>query len=316
MPEGPAQRTGHRSGFVGIIGRPNVGKSTILNHYLGETLSIVSATPQTTRQRVLGVFTRQDAQVMFLDSPGLHEPQHALGRHMTEAAKAVMDEADVLIVVIDARQGVTVEDERVFAHVRRVIRHVATERGRSPTAVLAINKVDLVKKPRLLPILEACGKLKLFADCIPVSALTGDQMGVLLERVISSLPEGPQWYEPAQRTNQTLPRQVSEFIREQILAATRQEVPHAVAVLVDQMEERARVTAIQATILVDRPGHKAILIGRGGAMLKRIGQAARHRIERLIGRKVHLGLWVKVEEGWRDNERILRELGYLGEHAS
>jgi GTP-binding protein Era len=303
---------GHRSGFVGIIGRPNVGKSTILNWYLGEPLSIVSAKPQTTRRRLLGVFTRDDAQVLFLDTPGLHEPQHALGRYMTEAAKAAIDEADVVVVVIDARQGITAQDEQVFAAVRRALRREGGA-GQGPrTALLAINKVDLVKKPRLLPILEACAKLKLFAECIPVSALAGDQMEVLLERVISSLPEGPCWYEPAQRTDQPVAERVGELVREQILAATRQEVPHAVAVLVEAIEQRERVTAVQATLFVERPGHKAILIGRGGAMLKRIGQAARQPIERFIGRKVHLELWVKVEPDWRNNERVLRQLGYSG----
>ena len=184
--------TPHRSGFVGIVGRPNVGKSTILNAYLGEKLAIVTPRPQTTRHRILGVLTRPDAQIMFLDSPGLHEAQHVLGRYMLEVAKAVLEEADVLVVVIDATRGITKDDERVFAQLKRVLR----DNQRSPgprTALLAINKVDLVKKPKLLPLLEACAQGGVFADAMPVAALRGEQVTVLRERIIAALPEGPQW---------------------------------------------------------------------------------------------------------------------------
>jgi GTP-binding protein Era len=299
-----------RSGFVGIIGCPNVGKSTLLNYYLGEAVAIVSPRPQTTRHRILGVLTREDAQLMLLDTPGLHDPAHALGRHMLEVAKAVMDEADVLVVMLDARRGITVEDERMFSLVRRSLRGEAA--GRARHALLAVNKVDAVKKPLVLPLMDAGMRTRLFAECVPVSALTGDQMNVLLERIVAHLPEGPRWYEPEQRTDQTVQRRVAESVREQVLLATRQEVPHAVAVAVDQMEEGPRVLAVHATIFVERPGQKAIVIGKGGAMLKRIGQEARRRIERLVGRKVHLGLWVKVAEGWREDEQMLRRLGYTG----
>lgn len=306
----------YRSGFVGLVGRPNVGKSTMLNYYLGEKIAIVSPSPQTTRHRILGVVTRGDAQVIFLDSPGLHEPEHALGRHMLEVAKAVLDEADVLVTVIDGRTRITEADERVFARVRQALRQGAAGdaggRRTARTALLAINKVDVANKPRLLPLLEACAKTKVFSECIPVSARTGEQMDVLLSRIIASLPEGPRWYEPQQRTDQTTHRLIGEFIREQVLLATRQEVPRAVAVLVDEVEERERVTEIQATILVERAGQKAIVIGRGGSLLKQIGQGARRQLERLLGRKVHLGLWVKVAGDWRRDERILRQLGLTG----
>ncbi len=307
--------TVHRSGFVGIVGRPNVGKSTLLNYYLKEKVAIVSPKPQTTRHRILGALTRDDAQVIFLDTPGLQKPEHALGRHMQEAVKAVLDEADVIAVMIDGRVGLTDADEQVFARIKEVVRWRRGE-PRVPAVLLAINKVDAVKKPKLLPLLEACARIGLFAECIPVSALTGVQMDTLLERIVAHLPEGPRWYEPGQRTDQTPQRLMSEFIREQILMATHEEVPHAVAVLVEQVEERERVTVIQVTILVERPGQKAILIGRGGSMLKRIGTAARQQLERLLGRKVHLELWVKVAEDWREDERMLRELGYGGSGAS
>ncbi len=291
----------HRSGFVGIVGRPNVGKSTLLNALLGEKIAITSPHPQTTRHKILGVLTRDNAQLLFVDTPGLHEPHHALGRHMFEAVKAVIEDADVLITVIDGRAGLTADDERVFERVKQAKR----------STLLAINKVDVVKKPLLLPLIDRCAKLGLFAECIPVSALTGEQLPVLLTHVIAKLPEGPQWYGPEQRTDQPMIQRISELIREQLLLATRQEVPHAIAVMVEQMEEKERVTTIEATILVERPGQKAIVIGKGGAVLKQTGQAARHEIEKLLGRRVYLGLWVKIAEGWRSNERILRELGYV-----
>ncbi len=292
--------TPYRSGFVGIIGRPNVGKSTILNYYLGEKIAITSPHPQTTRRRILGVLTRPDAQVMFLDSPGFHTPKHTLGRYMVEVAKAVLEEADVLVVVIDARAGLTEEDRRVFARLRHLER----------PALLAINKVDLVKKPRLLPLLEECAGTRLFKECIPLSALTGEQMPVLLDRLMAYLPEGPRWYETEQRTDQSPNQRIAELIREHVLALTRQEVPHVIGVLVDEMQETKQLISIQATILVERPGQKAIIIGRAGQMLKQIGQAARKDIERLLGRKVFLGLWVKVAEAWRSDPRMLRQLGY------
>ena len=301
------QPAGHRSGYVSLIGRPNVGKSTILNAFLGEKLAIISPKPQTTRHRILGVCNLPDAQVMFLDTPGLHKPEHALGRYMVEVAKAAIEEADVLVVIIDGRAGITMEDERVFASVKNAMR----EDGRKRPVLLAINKVDIASKPKLLPLLERCAKLGLFDDCIPISAATGDQLKILLKEIVARLPEGPRWYEPEQRTDQTRTQMVAELIREQVLAATHQEVPHAVAVLIEELEDRDRVTSIRATILVERDGQKAILIGKGGSMLKKIGQEARGHLERLLGRKVFLGLWVKVSEGWRSDERILRQLGYL-----
>lgn len=299
-----------RSGFVGLVGRPNVGKSTILNYYLGEYLSIVTPRPQTTRHRILGVMTRADAQVAFLDTPGFHQPKHALGRSMLGVAKAVIEEADVIVAVLDGRVGITPEDERVFAHLERAARRQTEGRSR-PALLLAINKVDLVKKPKLLPLIDACATRRLFAECIPVSALTGDQMDVLLAQIIASLPEGPRWYEPGQPTDQPLRQRIGELIREQVLLLTRQEVPHAVGVLVDQITEKPRVVSIEATIVVERQGQKAILIGRHGAMLKEIGREARRQIERALGRKVYLGLWVKVVEGWRDDARLVQQFVYL-----
>ncbi|MBI2094534.1 MAG: GTPase Era [Candidatus Omnitrophica bacterium] len=298
----------HRSGFIGIVGRPNVGKSTIMNQLLGEKISIVSPLPQTTRHRILGVLTLPHAQLLFLDSPGLHRSEDALGRSMVQAVTSVLSEADILLVVIDARKGITMEDERVFDRVRLAL-HQPIRAGKR-VSIAAINKVDLVKKPKILPLIEACAKTGIFAECIPISATTEVQIPLLLERLIAYLPEGPQWYEPKDRTDQTITQRVGELIREQILLATRQEVPYAVAVSVDKLEEQPQISRIEATLFVERQGQKAILIGRGGLLLKRIGESARKQIEPLVGRKIYLGLWVKVEKDWRSDKRFVERLGY------
>lgn len=297
---------GFRSGFVAIIGRPNVGKSTLINTLLGEKIAIVSPKPQTTRHRIVGIIHKDNTQIMLLDTPGLHKPTHALGRQMVEASKAALDEADVIVVMIDALSGITDEDARVFESIKQAQRH------RKRPVILAINKSDIANKPKILPLMERCIKLNLFSEIIPLSALTGDQLDVLMKTVTPHLPEGPPWYEAHQKTDQTRDQLIAEFIREQVLLATREEVPHAVAVQLDRVEDRDKVTAIYATIIVERPGQKAIVIGKGGSMMKEIGTAARKELERLLGRKVFLEMWVKVSEGWRSDERMIRELGYSG----
>jgi GTP-binding protein Era len=301
-PTGP----GHRSGFVGLVGKPNVGKSTILNFYLGEKLAIVTPRPQTTRQRIHGVLTRPDVQAIFVDTPGLHEPRNVLGRYMQEVTKAVLEDVDILVAVVDARSGLRIDDERLFDRLRQVRRTGV----RATTMLAAINKIDLVQKARALPLIEACAKTGLFAECVPVSAKTGLQMDVLLRCIIQALPEGPEWYGPQDRTDQSREQRIRELIREQVLLATHEEVPGAVAVELTSLETKPRVTVVQATIYVERPGQKAIIIGREGRLLKEIGQAARRELEAFLGNKVYLGLWVKVAEHWRGNERLLRELGY------
>lgn len=299
-PPPDALPAGHRSGFVGLIGKPNVGKSTILNYYLGQKISITSPRPQTTRRRILGILTRPEAQVLFVDSPGWHRPQHPLGRYLLGVTKDVAEGTDLLVTVVDATTGIRQDDEWVFDEVRK---------SKHP-ALLAVNKADLVKKGLLLPIIERCASLDLFADYVPVSASTGENMEVLLEQIVARLPEGPRWYEPGQVTDQTPEQAIREFIREQVLLATREEVPHAADVLLDQITRKPNATVIQATILVERDGQKAILIGRQGRMLKQIGTAARQEIERLLKTKVFLELWVKVVKDWRQKPSTLRELGY------
>ena len=299
----------YHSGFVGVIGKPNVGKSTIVNAFVGRKVSIVSPRPQTTRNRILGILTRPDAQVILIDTPGWHKPEHPLGRHMISVTKGVVEDVDVLLAVVDAAGRFTEEDEWVFEQVRRAKRPV----------LLALNKVDLVNKRLLLPLMARCADLKLFEELVPVSALTGDNMDRLLTQLIARLPQGPRWYEPDQLTDQSSEQLIREFIREQVLYATRQEVPQAVAVLLDELTTKEPpagrlnapgLTLIRATILVEREGQKAIVIGKQGRTLKQIGTACRLELERWLGRKVFLELWVKVAKQWRADPSILRELGY------
>ncbi|MBI3324434.1 MAG: GTPase Era [Candidatus Omnitrophica bacterium] len=289
-----------RSGFIGIIGKPNVGKSTILNAFLDRKVSITSPRPQTTRHRILGILTRPDVQAIFIDSPGWHKPQHPLGQYMVTVARGVVEEANVLLVVIAADSRIEREDEWVFDQARRAKR----------PAILAVNKVDAVSKPLVLPLIERCAALKLFEDYVPVSARTGENLPVLLNELVKRLPAGPRWYEEEHVTDQTSEQLIREFIREAALYATQQEVPHALAVQLDEVTPKERLTVIRATILVERAGQKAIVIGRQGQMLKRIGQQARLELERWLGRKVFLELWVKVAEDWRRKPSMLRDLGY------
>lgn len=291
---------GFRSGFVGIIGKPNVGKSTILNAVLGRKISITSPRPQTTRFRILGILTRKQAQVIFIDTPGWHKPEHLFGRHLLTVAKGVLEEADVLLAVVDARAGLAREDDWVFEEVRRT----------KKPAVLAVNKVDLVRKPLVLPLLEQCAKQELFDEMIPISALKGDNLDVLLKALVARLPEGPRWYEAGQLTDQSTGQIIREFVREQVLCATRQEVPHAVDVLVEEVTDKPELTVIRATVLVERDSQKAILIGHKGSRMKTIGTAARLELQRWLGRKVFLELWVKVAKDWREDHAMLRQLGY------
>jgi GTP-binding protein Era len=289
-----------RSGFVGIVGKPNVGKSTILNAFLDRKVSITSPRSQTTRQRILGILTRPDAQAIFIDTPGWHKPQHPLGQYMVSVARGVVEEANVLLAVIGADSGIAQEDEWVFDQIRRAKR----------PAILAVNKVDVVSKPLVLPLIERCAALKLFEEFIPISARKGDNMPVLLAELIKRLPAGPRWYEEGQITDQPSEQLIREFIREAALHATQQEVPHALAVQLDDVTDKEKVTVIRATILVERDGQKAIVIGRHGQMLKRIGQQARLELERWLGRRVFLELWVKVAKDWRRSPEMLRDLGY------
>lgn len=293
-----------KSGFVGLVGRYNTGKSTLLNAVLGEKLAIISPTPQTTRDRILGVLNRENSQLAFLDSPGSHDPKHALGRMMVEALKSVLADADVLILMIDAQRGIQSEDQRVIQRVRESEKPV----------ICAINKSDAVAKSKILPIIQRCAELQLFEEIIPISAKNGEQLDLLLDSIESLLPEGPVLFEGGRITDQSETARIRELIREPILHAAKQEVPHAVGILLDLMEDsdespQGRFT-IHATILVERAGQRAILLGHKGKCIKHIGMQARKSIEKLLGKKIYLNLWVKVAPDWRKDTFILKELGY------
>jgi GTP-binding protein Era len=287
-----------RSGRVALLGRPNVGKSTLLNAILGEPIAIVSAHPQTTRGVVRGVLTRGDTQYVFLDTPGVHSAKTRLGTWMNEAAREQAREADAIVLLVEP--GGSNEADLALA---REVAGVPT--------VLVVNKIDRVKdRTKLLPVLAAYGEAHAFAAIVPMSAKRADGVDRLLKELRELLPEQPFLYEPDTLSDQPVRFFVAEFVREQILQYTRQEVPHGVAVVVERFDESTDVPHIEIAIHVAREGHKGILVGAKGAMMKRIGTAARMRVEKMLGRKVHLQLWVRTTADWMNDPAKLRELGY------
>jgi GTP-binding protein Era len=291
--------TKHRSGFVAIVGRPNVGKSTLLNALLGQKVAIVTPKPQTTRSRILGISTREDAQLMFIDTPGLHRPRSLLNRRMVEVAEHAAAEADLRLWVLDATAGVTAADRELAS------RFVQESR---PLCV-ALNKIDRLSRNQLLPILAELSQRVPDRDVVPVSAVKGTNLSTLVEVITRLLPEGPRYYAPETVTDQTERMLVQEVVREQVLLQVRDEIPYAVAVSIDGFEDKGRLSVIAATIHVERDSQKGILIGAGGARIKTIGVAARHELERLLDRRVHLELFVRVQEDWTTREAMLREFG-------
>lgn len=291
-------------GTVAIIGRSNVGKSTLLNRLLGEKIAIVSDKPQTTRTRILGVVHVPDGQIAFLDTPGLHKPQHLLNRRMVRTAVEALEEADLLYVLMDATTLPGPGDLAAVDHVKEAIAK------RSRPVVLVVTKIDLVNKFKLLPVLECYAKLYAWTEVVPVSAQTDDNIDRLLQITIPYLSDGERAYGDDVMTDQTMRTLAGEIIREKILQATEQEVPYSVAVEIDQFKEEGRLARIHASILVERETQKGIVIGKQGERLKAISTQARQDMERLFGMKVFLEVWVKVKESWREDEQALAELGY------
>jgi GTP-binding protein Era len=293
----------HRAGFVSVIGRPNVGKSTLMNAYLRQKISIVSPKPQTTRRRVLGILTLEHAQIIFVDTPGIHQPHHKLGELMVQTAVEAIPDADVILWLVDASHSPTEQDQ--------TISRLISQYGQGIPMILGLNKSDLV--PQKARQVRARAFLHLIqpADSLFFSAVEGENRDLLLETVIAHLPLGPRYYPEDQVTDQTERVIAAELIREQILSRTRQEVPHAVDVIVDDFKARSEtMTFIHATVIVERASQRGILLGRGGKMIKSISQAARRQIEDLIGTQVYLELWVKVRPKWRQKESDLKGLGY------
>ncbi len=289
-----------KSGFAAIIGRPNVGKSTLINRLVGQKIAIVSSRPQTTRNRIQGIVNRESAQLVLIDTPGVHKPDSALGRQMMEEVKQALDGIDVLAVMVDA-------SEKTGAGDRRALNRTQLFHG---PKFLLLNKVDLIPKARLLPLIERLRGDAEFAEIIPISALTGDGVDLLLERFIAHLPEGEPYFPLDQSTDQPERFLAAEIVREKAITATYQEVPHAIAVLVDSFTEGEKLIRIRATIYVERDGQKGIVIGRDGEMLKKIGTAARKELEQLLGAKIFLALCVKVLFNWRGQPALVRQLDW------
>ncbi|HZT32128.1 MAG TPA: GTPase Era [Bryobacteraceae bacterium] len=285
-----------RSGFVSILGRPNAGKSTLLNAVVGAKIAIVADKPQTTRTSIQGVLTLPEAQIVFLDTPGIHKTDSLINKRMMETVRAALDERDLLLLLVDASRKFTVEDEHAVSLVKRS----------DTPVILVLNKIDLCReKGVILPLIERYKSLYEFADYIPVSALAGDGLEVLRKEIVARLPEGPKYFPDDHVTDQPERFMAAELVREKVLRLTRQEVPHAVAVQVEGWEETEKLTRIYATIHVEREGQKGILIGTRGEMLKRIGTLAREEMERLFGCKVFLDLRVKVLAEWRQKPAFL-----------
>jgi GTP-binding protein Era len=293
----------YKSGVVALIGRPNAGKSTLLNKLVGEKIAIVSDKPQTTRTRISGVLTRGEGQIVFLDTPGIHKPGYKLNRRMMGIVTDALSTVDLIMLMIDATARMGAGDRFVLDMLKRV----------PARAFLVPNKVDaLGDKSALLPLIAAYSAEREFAEVIPISALTGDGAELLVEQAFEYLPEGPPLYPEDELTDQPERAIVAELVREKILQTTGEEIPYVTAVVTEKWEEAEGVTKINCLIYVERPSHRAIVIGRGGARLKEIGTQARRDIEHLLGRHVYLELFVKVREHWRDDERTLNELGIQG----
>jgi GTP-binding protein Era len=289
-----------RSGFAALVGRPNVGKSTLLNALVGQKLSIVTPRPQTTRHRILGIYTSPSEQIAFLDTPGLHrEAPRALNKAMNRTATAALEEADVVVLVLEALKW-TAEDELALGRVARA--------GRA--AIAAVNKVDRVRpRERLLPYLKELGERHPFLAIVPISALKSDNIEALRRTIAAHLPQGPVLYPDGELTDRGLEFRIAEMIREKLTLELNQEVPYGIAVEVERMAEEEGQLMVDAAIWVDREGQKPIVIGAKGERLKRVGTAARLTLNEMLKRRLHLTLWVKVRENWADNARALKELG-------
>ncbi|HEY3264211.1 MAG TPA: GTPase Era [Actinomycetota bacterium] len=290
-----------RSGVVAVVGRPNVGKSTLVNALVGAKVAIVSDKPQTTRRGIRGILTTPSAQVVFVDTPGFHKPRTALGARLNEIVAESTDGVDAIVQVVDAASGVGRGDAFVYA--QRLAPHAVPK-------LCAVNKLDAVRRRGEVPQLQAAAELGDFDEVVPVSARTGEGIGVLRDLVVRRLPEGPPLYPPDEVTDVPLEDRVSELVRGQALAVTREEVPHSVAVVVEDLEREGDLTRVHAMLVVERDSQKGIVIGHGGQTLKTIGSRAREEIEALLGTRVYLDLRVKVVKEWQRDPKALRRLGF------
>lgn len=292
----------YKSGFVSIIGRPNVGKSTFINRVIGQKIAIMSDKPQTTRNKIQGVYTTDHSQIIFIDTPGIHKPKHKLGDFMMKVAQNTLKEVDLILFMVNAEEGLGKGEEFIIERLKET----------NTPVFLVINKIDQVHPDELLPIIDQYKDKFSFQEIVPISALQGNNVETLLQEIESYLPEGPQYYPSDQVTDHPERFIISELVREKVLHLTREEVPHSVAVVIDSIEKRENNKAVYvaATIVVERDSQKGIIIGKQGKMLKEIGQRARVDIENLLGSKVFLELWVKVQKDWRNRLSQLRDFGF------
>ena len=290
----------YKSGFVAVIGRPNVGKSTLINHIIGQKIAIMSDKPQTTRSRIQCIFNMEGAQMIFLDTPGIHKPRHKLGEYMLKAAEGTLKEVDVIFFVVDATEKFGGGEKYIIERLKSTTKPV----------ILVINKVDLIEREQTLPLIASYSEKFNFASIIPISALDGTNVENLILEAKKYLPEDVQYYPADMVTDQPERLIVAELIREKILHLTEDEVPHSVAVEVDEMKQRNNgVTYIRATIYVERESQKGIVIGKNGVMLKQVGQLARPEIEMLVGTRIFLDLWIKVKKNWRNSLGAIQNFG-------
>lgn len=291
-----------KSGFVTLIGRPNVGKSTLMNQLIGQKIAITSNKPQTTRNRIQTVYTDERGQIVFLDTPGIHKAKNKLGEYMVKAAESTLNEVDAVLWLVEPTTFIGAGERHIAEQLKRV---------KTPV-ILIINKIDTVKKEEILLFMDAYRKIYDFAEIVPVSALKGMNSDMLLEVIYKYMPYGPMFYDEDTITDQPERQIVSELIREKALKCLDEEIPHGIAVAIDQMKYRkdGKLVDIDATIVCERDSHKGIIIGKGGAMLKKIGSAARYEIERLLDTQVNLKLWVKVKKDWRDSDFLIKNFGY------
>ena len=291
-----------KSGFVTLIGRPNVGKSTLMNHLIGQKIAITSNKPQTTRNRIQTVYTCDEGQIIFLDTPGIHKAKNKLGEYMVRVAEGTFSEVDVILWLVEPSTFIGKGEQHIAQQLKTV----------KVPVILIMNKIDTVEKTDIARYLEAYRQLYPFADMIPVSALRSRNLDTVIESILHYLPYGPKYYDDDTVTDQPQRQIVAEMIREKALRCLDEEIPHGVAVAIDSMKERSdgQIMDIHATIICEKDSHKGILIGKGGSMLQRIGSQARHDIENMLEMQVNLQLWVKVKKDWRDSDFLLKNFGY------
>jgi GTP-binding protein Era len=299
------QKKGFKSGFVAIVGRPNVGKSTLMNQAIGQKIAIMSDKPQTTRNKIHGVYTTDEAQIVFLDTPGIHKPNSKLGNYMVRAAESAFNEVEAILFLTDVTEPIGGGDRYIIEQLKKV---------KDTPVFLVLNKIDKIQPDDILPVIDKFRKVMNFAEIVPVSALHGNNVNALLDQVSKYLKEGPMYYPADQITDHPEQFVCAELIREKLLQMTREEIPHSIAVEIESMSVADNgLVQIGAVIYVERDSQKGIIIGKNGSLLKEVGKQARQDMEKLLGSKIFLELWVKVNKDWRNRENVLKTLGYREE---